>query len=357
MPKQRRSPLVAAVLLAPLALLGAACGTAGDGEGDGSPVTGTAQDLQADALATCRAGDPVATGERLRIASTVAPITSMVANVAGGLADITGLVPEGTNSHTFEPPPSVAATLAGSNVVFANGLVLEEPTKDLAEENLPDGAVMCELGTAVLPADEYIYDFSFPLEGGRPNPHLWTDPTLARRYTELIRDVLAAMDPQNGPAYRVNADAYLARLDQLDAAVRTATATIPPDQRTLLTYHDAYAYFSVTYGWEVIGAIQPSDFAQPTAKEVAQLIQQLKAEKIPAIFGSEVFPSKILEQIKKEAGVQFIDTLSDDALPGAENAPNHTYIGMMVEDTVTMAKVLGGKPELIANFDVTNPFK
>lgn len=354
MPKQRRSPLVAAVLLAPLALLGAACGTAGDGEGDGSPVTGTAQDLQADALATCRAGDPVATGERLRIASTVAPITSMVANVAGGLADITGLVPEGTNSHTFEPPPSVAATLAGSNVVFANGLVLEEPTKDLAAENLPDGAVLCELGTAVLPVESYIYDFSFPLEGGKPNPHLWTDPTLARRYIELIRDVLSALDPQNASAYGENASAYLARLDQLDAAVRTATATIPPDQRTLLTYHDAYAYFSATYGWEVIGAIQPSNFDEPTAKEIAELIEQVRESKVPAIFGSEVFPSPVLEQIGRETGVEYVDVLRDDDLPGEPGDPEHSFLGLMQFDYVTMVEALGGDAAALRQLNVAD---
>ena len=104
----------------------------------------------------------------------------------------------------------------------------------------------------------------------------------------------------------------------------------------------------------VIGAIQPSDFAEPSAQEVGDLITQLKAEKVPAIFGSEVFPSPVLDQIAKEAGVQFVDTLRDDDLPGQPGDKNHSYIGLMVEDMKIMATALGGKPELIADFDTSN---
>lgn len=347
--------LTGALVLA--ALVGVACSS------DEETATTTASnatnvdispDSQTVALETCLAGTPVAAGGRLRIASTVAPITSMIANVSGGLADITGLVPEGTNSHTFEPPPSVAAILSESNVVFANGLVLEEPTKDLAEANLPEGSVLCELGTAVLPVDEYIYDFSFPLEGGKPNPHLWTDPPLAREYAELIRDVLIAMDPANESSYRANADAYIVKLDELDAAVRTATATIPAEQRKLLTYHDAYAYFAKTYGWEVIGAIQPSSFDEPTAKEVADLIEQVRSSGVPAIFGSEVFPSPVLEQIGRETGVAYVDVLRDDDLPGAPGDPDHSFLGLMQFDYVTMVEALGGDATAVRALDVSD---
>jgi len=261
-------------------------------------------------------------------------------------------VPEGTNSHTFEPPPSVAATLSVSDVVFANGLVLEEPTKDLAQENLPDGAVLCELGTAVLPVDEYVYDFSFPREGGKPNPHLWTNPPLARAYVELIRDVLVEMDPANADAYRDNADAYMVKLDELDAAVRAATSTIPADQRKLLTYHDAYAYFADTYGWEVIGAIQPSSFDEPTPKEIARLIEQVRTSGVPAIFGSEVFPSPVLEQIGRETGVEYVDVLRDDDLPGEPGDPEHSFLGLMQFDYITMVEALGGDAAALRDLDV-----
>ena len=333
------------VIAAALALV-SSCGTS-----DAPVATG---DPQADALARCRQAQPVTEGQRLRIATTVAPITSIVANIAGGLADIEGIVPEGTNSHTFEPAPSVAALLAKADVVFLNGLVLEEPTKELATANLRDSAAFCELGTAILPVSDYVFDFSFPKEGGKPNPHLWTNPPMAQKYAMLVRDVLVKADPSNADAYRSNAAAYLAKLDQLDAAVRTATATVPPAQRVLLTYHDAYAYFARTYGWRVLGAIQPSNFDEPTPAEVGRLITQIRETGVPAIFGSEVFPSPVLEQMGRETGVQYVDVLRDDDLPGAPGDPEHSFLGLMQFDYVTIVQALGGDPSAIAGLDLTD---
>jgi len=340
-----------ALLLGVVALGLAACSS------ESSPsntVNEFGDDAFAAARAECRSGDPVASGARLQITTTVAPITSIVANVVGDLADVTGIVPEGTNSHTYEPPPSVAATLATSDLVFVNGLVLEEPTKDLALQNLRDGAAFCELGTAVLPVTDYLYDFSFPKEGGKPNPHLWTDPPLARKYAEQVRDVVMLMDPANADTYEANATAFIERLDALDAAVRVATDTLDPEQRKLLTYHDAYAYFSMTYGWTVIGAIQPSSFEEPTAKDVADLIRQVRDSGVKAIFGSEVFPSPVLEQIGKETGVQYVDVLRDDDLPGEPGDPEHSYLGLMQFDFVTMITALGGDPSALEALDVSD---
>ena len=134
-------------------------------------------------------------------------------------------------------------------------------------------------------------------------------------------------------------------------------ATIPEQNRKLLTYHDSFAYFAPRYGLTVIGAIQPSDFAEPTAKEVAALIEQIKGEGVPAIFGSEVFPSKVLEQIGREAGVEYIDTLRDDDLPGAPDAPEHSYIGMLREDVATITAALGGDPSGLEAVDPSNTFQ
>ena len=337
------------LLLVVGALALAACS---DGSADTS--SSPAGDPRAAAEAACQRVTPVAEGVRPSVAATVAPITSMVANVVGDLADVTGMVPEGTNSHTFEPPPSIAATLERADVVFTNGLVLEEPTKDLAAAHLRGSATLCELGTSVLAADEYVYDFSFPREGGKPNPHLWTDPTLASEYVERIRDVMAALDPAHADGYRANATAYLARLGALDAAVRTASATMTPQQRQLLTYHDAYAYFSRTYGWTVIGAIQPSSFDEPTAKEIAALISQVEESGVSAIFGSEVFPSPVLEQIGAETGVAYVDVLRDDDLPGEPGDAGHSFLGLMQFDYVTMVEALGGDASSILALDVSD---
>ncbi len=325
-------------------MLASACGGSNDTTSSGDPQT--------EALSRCNSVSAVAPGTTLNLATTVAPITSIVANVAGGLANITGIVPEGTNSHTFEPSPSVAAVLSKADVVFVNGLVLEEPTKDLATANIRKGAVVCELGTAVLPEAEYIYDFSFPKDGGKPNPHLWTDPMLASKYAMLVRDVLVKADPANADHYRANATAYLAKLDLLDAGIRTASTTVP--KRTLLTYHDAYAYFARDYGWSVLGAIQPSSFDEPTPGEVAKLIEQVKAAGVPAIFGSEVFASPVLEQIGKETGAKYVDVLRDDDLPGEPGDAEHSFLGLMQFDYVTLVTALGGDAGAIASLDLTD---
>ena len=311
---KRSAAAVAFLLLAPLA----ACG---DDEGSSSTEDGSGDD-------------------RIVIATTVAPITSIVSNIVGDRADVRGIVPEGTNSHTFEPQPSVAELLSEADVVYINGLQLEEPTRELAEANLQDGAEILDLGTLTIPEEEYLYDFSFPEEDGKPNPHLWTDPLLVREYAEIVRDDMSERDPDNADHYAENFDAFSALLDELDAAMRVAFETVP--DRELLTYHDAYAYFAEDYDWEVIGAIQVSDFEDPTPAEVADLIEQIRAEEVPAIFGSEVFPSPVLEQIGEETGVAYVDVLRDDDLPGEPGDPDHSWLGLMLFDYITMTEALGG---------------
>jgi ABC-type Zn uptake system ZnuABC Zn-binding protein ZnuA len=292
------------------------------------------------ASGSSRSSGASAKGGRLQIATTVAPITSIVANIVGDRADVTGIVPEGTNSHTFEPKPSVAELLSEADVVYMNGLVLEEPTRKLAKDNLKRGAAIVELGTLAIPEGAYLYDFSFPESEGKPNPHLWTDPTLARRYAQIVKDDMSTRDPANASYYAANFTAFSGVIDELDGAMRTSFDTIP--SRKLLTYHDAYAYFAKTYDWKVIGAIQVSDFEDPTPGEVAKLIEQVRAEGVPAIFGSEVFPSPVLAQIGREAGVKYVDQLRDDDLPGRPGDVEHSWLGLMRFDYITMTEALGG---------------
>ncbi len=294
-------------------------------------------------------------GERepIEVVTTVAPITSIAAAVIGDEAQITGIVPEGTNSHTFEPRPSDAEALESADIVFMNGLQLEEPTKELAEEVVDEGTPIVELADATITEDEWIYDVSFPEEGGKPNPHLWTDPPLAARYAEVIRDEMIELDPERSARYEENTAAFLDQVDEFDAALRTAFATIAEDRRTLLTYHDAYAYFARDYGFEVIGAIQPSTFDDPTPSEVADLIDQVEASDVAAIFGSEVFPSPVLEQIGRETGVRYVDVLRDDDLPGAPGDAEHSWYGLMRFDYETITDALGGDSSALRALDTT----
>lgn len=291
---------------------------------------------------------------RLSIVTTVAPLTSIVANVAGERASITGIVPEGTNSHTFEPPPQVAAVMEDADVVFVNGLQLEEPTFDLAEANAPDDTVIVKLGDEVLPEEDYVYDFSFPEEDGKPNPHLWTDPTYAVRYANVVHDTLVKVDPEGERYYAENRDRFVAKADALARALRADSDTIPAGKKQLLTYHDAYAYFAKTFDWEVIGAVQPSNFEDPQPKEIARIIDQVRETGVPVVFGSEVFPSQVLEQIAQETGARYEDTLRDDDLPGEPGDPEHSWLGLMRYDYVTMIEGLGGTADRLKALDVSD---
>jgi ABC-type Zn uptake system ZnuABC Zn-binding protein ZnuA len=125
----------------------------------------------------------------------------------------------------------------------------------------------------------------------------------------------------------------------------------------LLTYHDAYAYFAVHYGYTVIGAIQPSSFDEPTPKEIADLIDQVRESGVKAVFGSEVFPSPVLEQIGAEAGVRYIDVLRDDDLVGEPGDAEHSWLGLMRFNYVTMVEALGGDASALKTVDVSDVTK
>jgi ABC-type Zn uptake system ZnuABC Zn-binding protein ZnuA len=268
--------------------------------------------------------------------------------------DLHGLIPEGADSHTFEPVPSDVKYVAQADLIILNGLHLEAPTMGLVAANKKKTAVVVQLADQTITRKEWVFDFSFPEDKGDPNPHLWLNVAHAAKYAELVREALVQVDPANKAAYDANAAAYLAKLKQLDEAIMATMKTIPEKNRKLVTYHDSWAYFCPRYGCKVIGAVQPSDFAQPTPQDMVALIKQLKAEAVPAIFGSEVFPSKVLDQIGREAKVQFISTLRDDDLPGEIDAVEHTYVGMMKENVETMARVLGGNASALKGIDPAN---
>jgi ABC-type Zn uptake system ZnuABC Zn-binding protein ZnuA len=293
------------------------------------------------------------TNQKIKVVTTVAPITSIVENVGGDKIELTGIIPEGINSHTFEPIPSDIKIISAADLLVLNGLDLEIPTLNLANANKKATATIFLLANHTIQESEYVFDFSFPKEQGHPNPHLWLNPVYVMRYAELVRDKLVELDAKNKSTYETNAGHYLKKLDRLDRAIQEAVKTIPPHNRRLLTYHDSWPYFARRYGFQIIGAVQPSDFSDPSPREVARLIDQIRKERVPAVFGSEVFPSPVLEQIAREANTRYIDKLRDDELPGKPGMAQHSYIGMMVENLTIMFEPLGGSAAPLKNVDPT----
>lgn len=306
-------------------------------------------------LGACGTGEEE--GDKLRVVTTVSPITSIVENIGGDRIQLEGVVPEGVNSHIFEPQPSLARLLSDADLIIANGLFLEEPTLQLAEANKKEDTPILRLGDQAISRERWQFDFSFPEAQGHPNPHLWPDPSLGLKYAELVQSQLSSMDPDNTDYYRDNLESFRVRIEAMDAAIRASVATIPQENRRLVTYHDSWAYFALTYEMKVIGAVQPSDFAEPSAREVAELIDQVRELGLPAVFGSEEFPSDVLETIAREGKTTFIDKLADDDLPGEQGDPEHSYLGLMRQNMQIMIPALGGNADAFADVDVSLVFE
>jgi ABC-type Zn uptake system ZnuABC Zn-binding protein ZnuA len=288
---------------------------------------------------------------RLKVVATVAPHADLVREIAGDRVEVVQMIPDGTDSHTFEPRPSDARFLQAADLIILNGLHLETPTQRMADANKRPETPYLLLGEGTITEADWMFDFSFPASAGDPNPHLWLNAAYAKNYAQLIATQLAALDPENADYYSANFATLAGRMDQLDVAIFQAVESLPENNRKLLTYHDSWAYFGRRYGMEVIGAIQPSDFSEPSPREVAALVDQVRQYQVPAIFGSEVYPSKVLEVIGRETGARYVDSLRDDNLPGAPGTPEHTYMGMMLEDMRMMFGALGGRTDAFDGID------
>ena len=235
--------------------------------------------------------------KKLNVITSVAPITDIVKNIGGERINLVGLVPEGVNSHTFEPVPSDAIKIGNADLIVIDGLNLETTIENIAKNIIAKNPKiqLVKLADNTITKDDWIFDFSFPKEKGDPNPHLWLNVEYAMKFANITTHKLIELDPNNSKYYISNYQRYNELLKELDEGIRKSVDTIPQENRKLLTYHDSWAYFASRYGMTVIGAIQPSDFGEPSPKHVARLIDQIRTENIPALFASEVFPTNIIE--------------------------------------------------------------
>lgn len=247
---------------------------------------------------------------------------SLVAAVGGDRVTVTSIVPPGMDAHTYQPTPGNIRAVADADVVFVNGIGLETWLQPLIESaggsTVPVVALAEGLQTVDDPHDAE--DGHAHEEG---NPHLWLDPSNAAAYVERIAQVLAEHDPAGAPDYRENADRYVAEIESFDAWAKEQIETIPPQRRKLVTFHDAYPYFANHYGLELVGVVVTSPGQDPSPRQVATLVDRVKAEQVPAIFVEPQFNPKLAVQIALEAGVKTI-LLYSDTPPAGED-----YLAMM----------------------------
>jgi ABC-type Zn uptake system ZnuABC Zn-binding protein ZnuA len=249
-----------------------------------------------------------------------------VRQVGGDRVNVSSLIPAGADPHTYEPAPGRVANLAKADLVIVNGLGLEAALQDVIDENTPSSTPIVDLsqGLSVITTDH---------DG---NPHLWLDVQNAIAYVERIRDALVEVDPAGAETYRANADSYLAELQTLDQEVAAAIDSIPSDRRKLVTFHDAYPYLARRYGLEVIGVVVASPGKEPSAKDVADLVEAIAAEDVPAVFKEPQFNARILELAADDAGVEVCTLYS-----GTLDKKVDTYIKLMRFDASELVRCLG----------------
>ncbi len=253
-------------------------------------------------LAGCAGGQatPPQAEEGLSVIATTTIAADVVSQVGGQFLQVASLLPVGADPHSFEPSPRDMASIAGADLIFANGAGLEEFLHALIE-NAGATARVIDLSQGISLLEG---------SGDEPgsDPHIWVDPNNVMVWVENIRAALSQADPQHADAYRANADAYTAELKALDAWVREQVASIPPANRRLVTDHLVFGYFAERYGLEQVGAVVPgySTLSSPSAKELAAIESAILQHGVKAVFVGESVNPNMAQRIAEDTGIKMV---------------------------------------------------
>ena len=286
--------------------------------------------------------DAVAPGTKPKVVATISIIGDWVKNVGGDDVELTTLVGPDGDPHEYEPVPADSITLSHANLIIENGFGLEHWLDKLyTAANSPATRVVITKGVEVRLVPDS--------EGERPNgkdddrdPHAWQSVKNAEIMVGNIRDALEAADPAHAAGYKTRGDAYIAKLDKLDADTMQQIHSIPQNHRTLVTSHDAFGYFGLRYGMNISrNALESvtTEAADPSAQQIAQVVDSIKASGVPVIFLENIENRKLIDQIASEANVTVGPPLYSDAL-GQPGTPGDTYLGMIRHNVETLVKAL-----------------
>ena len=295
-------------------------------------------------LATSTGCDPKAPpdasgGAKFRIVTTIGMITDIVKNVGGNRVEVIGLMGPGVDPHLYNPSAGDVQKLKSASLIFYNGLHLESKMGDVLAKMSGDTKTV-----AVTDAVDRSLLLTPPEYEGQYDPHLWFDVTLWMEAVIKVRDALSEFDPDNRAMYRSNAERYLTKLTELHAYVKLQVQRVPPQQRVLVTAHDAFNYFGKGYGFEVHGLQGISTATEAGIADVQELATFIAERRIPAIFVESSVSSKSLEAVKaavksKGFNVEIGGELFSDAM-GNAGTPEGTYIGMVRHNIDTIVKAL-----------------
>jgi ABC-type Zn uptake system ZnuABC Zn-binding protein ZnuA len=290
----RRASVVVVVILA------AACGPAASAPG--ATTSGSANSAQG----------------ALKVVTTTTVFADIVQNVGGSRVAATSIIPPGVGPEDYEPKPDDARKLANAKLIVSNGAGLDDFLDRLLASGTGGQTPQLVLGDGIPTLTE----------NGEQNPHFWLDPSLVKQYyLPKIAAKLTDVDPTGKATYDANARTYGETLDSLDAELKAKIATIPEANRKLVTFHDAFPYFARHFGFELVGVILENVGQEPTAAELAALVDKVKATGVKAVFSEAQFSPKLAQTLADEAGIEHVvTTLYNDALGPA---PADSYPGMM----------------------------
>ena len=260
----------------------------------------------------------------LRVVASFSTLGSIVQAVAGSRATVTNLVPVGASPEDYQPTPGDIRTLHDAAVLVENGGGIESWLQRTIVNAKND-----KLRTVVL-------SDGLPLKDG--NPHLWMDPVFAKKYVAKIADTLAAADPAGRAQYERNARAFEARLDALQRWIVARIATIPPQQRTMIVFHNAWQYYNDRFGLRTIGVIELSPGQEPSPRYIADLVRLAKQNKVRAVFAEPEYSPKLVQALAESAGIKTVQNLYDDSIGTTPSV--HDYPSMLRYDTDTIVKAL-----------------
>lgn len=297
--------------------------------------------VSASGCASMPAPTPSGTSGTLRVLAAESFIADIAQNVAGNRQHVETLMPLGADPHAFEPAPSDVARIAEADILLINGAGLEGWLANLIA-TASVHATIVEVSAGLEARSPQPGELAGSAEHAHEvDPHFWMNPLNVIRYVENIRDALGAADPAGMPEYSANAEAYIARLKQLDAYISQRVAEIPPEKRLLVTNHENFGYLADRYGFTIIGTIIPnvSTEASPSAQQLAQLVDQIRSTGTRAIFLEAGVNPKIAQQIAEETGARVVTDLYTHTLTPADG-PAPTYLAMMQYDIGRIVEAL-----------------
>lgn len=280
-------------------------------------------------FAAVMAVHPLRAEDRLNVVASFSILGDLVKNVGGDKVDVTTLVGPNGDVHVYTPAPSDAKKNADARLLVMNGLGLEGWLPRLVQ-SAGSKATIVTASNGIAPLQL----------GSDADPHAWQSVANVRIYVANIRDALIAADPADAAVFRANAERYLGELNALDAEVRAAIAKIPPERRKVITTHNAFGYFAAAYGVTFVAPVGVSTESEPSARDIATLIQQIKAAKIPAVFLENLGDDRLIRRIAAETGAKAGGTLYSDSLTD-EKGPAPTYIALVRHNIKALTSALG----------------